>query len=412
MARARAEKSARTKRRRIEPADIPEEIVEQILLRLPVKSILRFRSVCRSWHAMVADPRFVRLQLHHSTAARRRPPSMLVLQHWRKPQEWKGTIGFFRYPGHGTTAEFAHERAWSSLVDTDLDLPLKSLHCNGLVLVCSAGSSSEIFVCNPATKELAVLPAGTADYIGAQTVGFGADQSTGNIKVVRCFIRHYNETWTDYSVGCEIFSLGSRAWRPVADSPYFVGSTTSQCILGAIYWIAVLPTPPTGSCTTPGMLRFDVRNEEFADFPCPPCLRLEDDVSNTLTELAGKLCCAHVLAGETTVQLWTASAADDGGGGGPRWSLHCTVVLCHGQPARSVSPFAGDYQGGIFFNVDLNVIYRYDSERQVVERVVDMHKEMTYLRSRGKLYHRLSRGGQWMHHVIQYRESLVSIKAN
>uniref|UniRef100_A0A0E0DXR1 F-box domain-containing protein n=1 Tax=Oryza meridionalis TaxID=40149 RepID=A0A0E0DXR1_9ORYZ len=94
------------RRRCVEPAGaaaagIPEDIVEEILLRLPVKSILRFRSVCKSWRAMVADPRFVRLQLDHSTtAARHRPPSMLILADC--------------YPGHGVAADFALGMTWSS----------------------------------------------------------------------------------------------------------------------------------------------------------------------------------------------------------------------------------------------------------------------------------------------------------
>uniref|UniRef100_A0A0E0L8F0 F-box domain-containing protein n=1 Tax=Oryza punctata TaxID=4537 RepID=A0A0E0L8F0_ORYPU len=449
------------RRRCVEPAGaaaagIPEDIAEQILLRLPVKSILRFRSVCKSWRAMVADPRFVRLQLHHSTtAARHRPPSMLVLPHWSMPELRMGTIGFFRYPGHGAAAELAHERAWSSIVsddygaaaadwaadddadadddeDTDADDDGDAadgrdcyddwdqpLHCNGLVLLCSVMKNSTLMlVCNPATKEIAELPACTPDYFTEPRVGFYADQSTGKIKVVHCFIRQCDETCTDYSVGCEVLSLGSPspAWRPVADPPYLLGfGPASPCILGGIYWIASLPSPPTGSCTAPGMLRFDVRNEEFADFPCPPCMDVFN-TTRTMTELAGKLCYSHLAAGDK-IELWIASAAADGdedeGGGGPSWSLHCAVVLP--QPINNIFPFADDYQGGgVFFNVHFAVICRYDTERQVVEHVVDMNNEMTYFRSRSthKLYDRNRVGGKWMHHVIPYRESLVSIKAN
>uniref|UniRef100_A0A0E0PU35 F-box domain-containing protein n=1 Tax=Oryza rufipogon TaxID=4529 RepID=A0A0E0PU35_ORYRU len=396
-------------------AGIPEDIVEEIILRLPVKSVLRFRSVCKSWRAMVADPCFARLQLRHSTAAERRrhPPSMLVLPWWGwrpQRQQMQGTIGFFRYPGHGAAAELAHVRAWWSPTShaaaadwddgADWELPLQ---CNGLVLVFSMEkslSSSLMFVCNPATKKLAVVPPGTPDAHGNQSVGFGADESTGKIdmKVVRCFAR------SDESVGCEVFSLGSPAWRPVADSPCPVrAGAASPCILGAIYWI-------TTAAPTPGMLRFDVRREVFDDFPSPPCVHHDgtSPATATLTELSGnKLCYAHVVAGHT-VELWTmaaASAADDG----PRWSRHCAVELW--RPTQLVVPFADDRHGGIFFNLDLAVIDRYDTQRQVVERVVDMNKEMTYFHSRDKQYY-INRGFRWMHHVIQYRESLVSVKAN
>ncbi len=102
------------------------------------------------------------------------------------------------------------------------------------------------------------------------------------------------------------------------------------------------------------------------------------------------------------------TADDDEGGGGPRWSLHCTVVLPH--PFQTIFPFTHDYQGSVFFNVDCAVIYRYDVERGVVERVVDMLEEMTYFNcSTHKLYRR---PGDWKLRTIQYSESLVSVQAN
>ncbi|EEE65174.1 hypothetical protein OsJ_20282 [Oryza sativa Japonica Group] len=172
--------------------------------------------------------------------------------------------------------------------------------------------STKMLVCNPATKELAELPACAPDYFGVQAVGFYADQSTGKTKVVHCFIRHCDKTYTDYSVGCEVLSLGSPAWRPLADPPYLVKTKTS---------------PSTGSCTTPGIVRFDMCSEEFASFPCPPFMerqKMSDIACGELTELGGKLCYVHAPA-DDRVELWTASAAD-GGGSRPRWSLQCTVT--------------------------------------------------------------------------------------
>ncbi|XP_066167452.1 putative F-box/kelch-repeat protein At3g17280 [Oryza sativa Japonica Group] len=436
------------RRRCVEPtgaaaAGIPEDIVEEILLRLPVKSILRFRSVCKSWRAMVADPRFVRLQLHHSTtAARHYPPSMLILADWCLPEQRRGAIDFFSYPGHGVAADSALGMTWSSKStvaaaadgyaaadgdavdvgnaddnldaavddgnaaadwddDDDWDIDVGAigwalhLHCNGLVLLRSMRKySTKMLVCNPATKELAELPACAPDYFGVQAVGFYADQSTGKTKVVHCFIRHCDKTYTDYSVGCEVLSLGSPAWRPLADPPYLVKTKTS---------------PSTGSCTTPGIVRFDMCSEEFASFPCPPFMerqKMSDIACGELTELGGKLCYVHAPA-DDRVELWTASAAD-GGGSRPRWSLQCTVVLPHSF--HTFFQFTYDYQGGICFYVDYAMIYRYDVERRVVERVVDMLEEMTYFdSSRCKLYRC---DGDWMHHAIQYSESLVSIQAN
>ena len=39
-------------------ASLPEEIVSEILLLLPTRSILRFCAVCRSWGALLSSPAF------------------------------------------------------------------------------------------------------------------------------------------------------------------------------------------------------------------------------------------------------------------------------------------------------------------------------------------------------------------
>ncbi|RDX70087.1 F-box/kelch-repeat protein, partial [Mucuna pruriens] len=37
---------------------LPEELVREILLRLPVRSVLRFKCVCKSWFSLISDPQF------------------------------------------------------------------------------------------------------------------------------------------------------------------------------------------------------------------------------------------------------------------------------------------------------------------------------------------------------------------
>lgn len=37
---------------------LPQEMVNQILLRLPVKSLLQFKTVCKSWLSHISDPHF------------------------------------------------------------------------------------------------------------------------------------------------------------------------------------------------------------------------------------------------------------------------------------------------------------------------------------------------------------------
>jgi len=46
---------------------LPYDVILEILCRLPVKFILRFRCVCKSWNSLISDPIFVKKQLSVST---------------------------------------------------------------------------------------------------------------------------------------------------------------------------------------------------------------------------------------------------------------------------------------------------------------------------------------------------------
>ncbi|PNY16133.1 F-box family protein [Trifolium pratense] len=42
-------------------ADLPFPIITDILVRLPIKSVLICKSVCKTWNAMISDPHFPNL---------------------------------------------------------------------------------------------------------------------------------------------------------------------------------------------------------------------------------------------------------------------------------------------------------------------------------------------------------------
>ncbi|MCL7032253.1 hypothetical protein MKW94_000196, partial [Papaver nudicaule] len=55
---------------------LPEEIIGDILPRLPAKSVLRFRCVCKSWLKLFRNPNFVK---HHLKYAKQRNSTNLLL---------------------------------------------------------------------------------------------------------------------------------------------------------------------------------------------------------------------------------------------------------------------------------------------------------------------------------------------
>lgn len=57
---------------------IPEEIIYQILLKLPVKSVVKFSAVCKSWKSMIESPIFAQ-RLRVTSAARSNPTTKTML---------------------------------------------------------------------------------------------------------------------------------------------------------------------------------------------------------------------------------------------------------------------------------------------------------------------------------------------
>lgn len=47
------------------PAHFGDDLVTEILLRLPIKSILRFCAVCKGWRSITTNPSFLAKYSHH-----------------------------------------------------------------------------------------------------------------------------------------------------------------------------------------------------------------------------------------------------------------------------------------------------------------------------------------------------------
>ncbi|KAG2571337.1 hypothetical protein PVAP13_7KG009300 [Panicum virgatum] len=392
------------KRRRLASsaaAAIPEDIlVTEVLARIPVRSLLRFRSVCRSWRAAIdgADPRFVRRHIELSRGWA--PPCVLDVpceprleDHWGEARSKEME---FRRIRHGGDAA----------VDAELMLALVSpanrftavtdpVHCDGLVLVPTA--SGELFVCNPATREVLALPPGSPSVMRGRAVAFGFDPSSNTYKAARVFYRRLEvvegEGVMECDVGHEVFTLGAAAssWEPTDDPPYYVVAQIRPiCTRGAFYWTAVVGR--AGDPRPTELLRFCLRDETFA-------LAAEGLIGDrdTLTELGGRLCCAHARTA-TGVDIWLA----DDDGPSTEWSMAHRIELLR-PVVHSVLPLAADGDE-LLLSVDRRVLYKYSAASKAVREVVDMQRVPDlYYGARPPLPLRL------VHHAVPYVESLVSI---
>uniref|UniRef100_A0A0E0A8K1 F-box domain-containing protein n=1 Tax=Oryza glumipatula TaxID=40148 RepID=A0A0E0A8K1_9ORYZ len=81
----------RRKRRRVQrhchpgASSLPDELVYEILLRLPVKTLSRSKSVCRTWRATISNPSFItthlKQQQQSAVSRHEQKPSFLITRH-------------------------------------------------------------------------------------------------------------------------------------------------------------------------------------------------------------------------------------------------------------------------------------------------------------------------------------------
>ncbi|OEL14725.1 hypothetical protein BAE44_0024255 [Dichanthelium oligosanthes] len=396
---------------------IPEDIlVTEVLARLPVRSLLRFRSVCRSWRAAIDDPSFVR---RHLQLSRGRTSSVLDVPCEPRLEDYWGEARSkeleFRRIRHGVrrqgetaavTAELMHAMVWPANRVTAVMDPV---HCDGMVLVPTA--SGELFVCNPATREFVALPPGSPGV--QEAVAFGFDPCSNAYKVARIFVRQteFDEPdesdsddegggrWEIDGIGNEVFTLGAGSWEPTDDPPYYVAPIRPICTRGAFYWTAVVGAGCADDPPPTELLRFCLRDETFTVVPNPPCFSQSSQKiigeRDTLTELGGKLCCAHART-PTGVDIWLA---DDGPR--PEWSVAYRFELLR-PIVEFVLPLAADGDE-LLLSVDRRMLYKYNATSKALDVVVDMQRAPDLYGARPPLPLRL------IHHAVPYVESLVSI---
>ncbi|CAN6276064.1 unnamed protein product [Urochloa humidicola] len=134
-------------------AVLSEDIHAEILARLPAKSVLRFRSVCRAWRRLTTDPRFL------AAHARLRPAEVVLYVYLDSAQREYHPPGYpvdvsrdalVRYPEYvADTPE-----PWRASMPQHC---LLLASCGG-VLLFSTKYAATYLLCNPVTRQWAALP--------------------------------------------------------------------------------------------------------------------------------------------------------------------------------------------------------------------------------------------------------------
>ncbi|XP_059643045.1 F-box protein At1g11270-like [Cornus florida] len=281
---------------------LPDDVMIDILARLPVKSVIQSRSVCKNWHSIVKNPSFVAKHFNHHTNS-----SRLFVYHFDYDSE---EYFFSLYPDESLAGSPpAHQ-------DVVVDMPRRlaiSLY-NGIL--CMYNLSNRFALWNPATREFRSLPVLPLDFPPNVVIekeifgfGFGLDPITNDYKVVWVWVtadEFIKKRWM-----AAVYTVSSDSWRYLDVSlPYtwMDPPLSNTCINGVYHWYAM------DKEEHPLILSFDMGNELFheirGDLPSPQPAAITT-YNNSLA-----LCYYDF----PDVDIWVMM--EDGS-----WTKHSTVVI-------------------------------------------------------------------------------------
>lgn len=275
------EKAAgKTKRSRVEKDEdqavigskmesLPREIIQDIVSRLPISSLVQFRFVCRTWHKLAQDPDLV--DMHTSGMAENSNPCLIF--HCDNPI--RNNLYFVELPASSCNENKEKLKKfqvpfWSAMSEFDV-----VGSCNGLLCLSDSLFNDALYIYNPFTRNYIELPESVQHPNQEVVFGFGFHPKTKEYKVVKiAYYKNANGGYRRaYKIGnlqsdVQIFTLGSSAWRSIGKVAYHLFQWPSQVLVnGRLHWV----TWPRRYRSGRNIISFDLEDEQFREVLKPDC---------------------------------------------------------------------------------------------------------------------------------------------
>ncbi|KAM7467043.1 hypothetical protein LguiB_014605 [Lonicera macranthoides] len=306
-------------------ATLPIEIFSHhIFLKLSVKSLLRFKCVCRAWNHILRDPKFARMHLNHA----------IQYQSHKLLLNTPSVKGVFYSVDHQAIASNGGVAADAAkLLYFPLEVHQHVLEIlgsfNGLVCVAVkhaerryVNRDTKIVLWNPSTKDSKLLPDPNPSVDDSHILGFSYDSAVDDYNIVRIINCSFPFSYKNESQ-VDMYSLKTDSWKVIPDGPCNLPKIFKLwrgCALdGSIYWLA--HNSPEVEANV--IVVFDLKDAEFRLLPVP--LGLEQEIFTYLKVLGGSLSIFQFRSSDEFV-MWTMKE---------EWvkimtidcsSLHCAVV--------------------------------------------------------------------------------------
>ncbi|XP_050370729.1 F-box/kelch-repeat protein At3g23880-like [Argentina anserina] len=266
---------------------LPQEIIPNILIRLPIKSLIKFTSVCKSWNSTIKDPSFILTHLTHKLNINDQNATHPLLLHTvhsegTSPKSF-GRVNISGFKQDSYSLHYDNNDAGGEYCKVEFPVVLKEKlingcfrlvgTCNGLVLLADdMGEYGYTFVIwNPSVRKYVTLPKPSVrfsthgDYVAS--LGLCYDATSNDYKVVRLTTLldprdKYPRTLA------QVYSLVTGSWGMLSTLPSCVvpHSWVQVFVNGALHWLAIHSIDGEIAYF---VLAFDVASETFGEIVLP-----------------------------------------------------------------------------------------------------------------------------------------------
>ncbi|XP_058753567.1 F-box protein CPR1-like [Vicia villosa] len=258
-------------------AELPSEVITEILSRVPAKPLLRLRTICKWWRSLIDSTDFV---FFHLTKSRH---SIIILrQNSRLFELDLNSMDRVKELDHPLMCYSNRIKVLGS--------------CNGLLCICNI--ADDIAFWNPSIRKHRIIPSeplirketkenhAITTLLAARVYGFGYDSFSGEYKLVSIsyFVDLHNRSFDSH---VKIYTMRTDVWKTLTSMPYALccARTMGVYLSGALHWVVTRDLEPESLDL---IVAFDLRFEVFREVKLPGSVdgKLDMDVA----VLRGMLC--------------------------------------------------------------------------------------------------------------------------
>ena len=258
---------------------LPQHLLEEILLRVPVKSMICFRCVKKSWHTLFQDLTFITKHFRHHLSYKR--PSRLIRCDRNKNMRCilymvkklcgpsTNTLLRFHFDDDLDDGGFVFFIEGFSMYFDRIDI---CVCFNGII--CLGHSSVGFVLWNSEIKEFKDVPAPPSPNVGyhKSTCAFGYNHYSNEFKVVSIYTKFQRHTGL-LSPSIQIYNESTGYWRQI-DTLFdqsvicFPGYYNELFFNGVYHWTGCILMDERGQHLE-AIISFDMREEVFRTIKMP-----------------------------------------------------------------------------------------------------------------------------------------------